>query len=158
MIKWIFILLFLPLLFLNNTKLNSNTYYNVYTWGGNFNGQLGDGTNNNSNIPIKIGTKYDWIQVSSGIEHCVAIDKNTELWVWGRNTDRQLGVGTNNNSNIPKKINISVWKKVLAEEYFTVDLKNDGTLWSTGYNANGQLGLGNNNNNNTLQLIGIDND
>ncbi|MCL2402491.1 MAG: hypothetical protein FWC90_07615, partial [Oscillospiraceae bacterium] len=41
----------------------------LWAWGGNTNGRLGDGTTNNSAVPLQIGTNTNWIYVSAGGHH-----------------------------------------------------------------------------------------
>ena len=79
----------------------------LWAWGGNQNGQLGDGTGgsglwvwdesshrHNRHIPTRIGTGFEWISVSAGSGHTVAIRTDGSLWAWGGNESGQLGDGT----------------------------------------------------------------
>ena len=64
----------------------------VWSWGNNFYGQLGDGTLTCRCTPVSIaGTSKTFCEISAGISHSVAIDKNGRVWVWGYNVDGQLG-------------------------------------------------------------------
>ena len=78
----------------------------LWAWGWNFKGQLGNGTNIDSNTPVQVGTDTNWQSVSAGREHAVAIKKDGTLWAWGRNDFGQLGNGTYKNSNMP----VQIWK------------------------------------------------
>lgn len=53
----------------------------LWMWGNNTYGQLGDGTRESSNIPIKI--MDDVKAVSLGERHSAAIKKDGSLWMWG---------------------------------------------------------------------------
>ena len=48
----------------------------LFCWGRNDYGQLGDGTNNDKNIPIRIGNKSDWTHISSGVIHTCGLRNN----------------------------------------------------------------------------------
>ena len=58
---------------------------NVWTWGKNMSGQLGDGTWENRNKPIKVFE--DAKEIAAGYRFSAAIKKNGELWAWGMNCD-----------------------------------------------------------------------
>lgn len=89
----------------------------IWTYGANGYGQLGDGTFIDSWIdPIKVDTTFMFesnedriIAVkSNGFSFSALVQKETgnqELWAWGKNTYGQLGIGTNQNSNLPIKVN-----------------------------------------------------
>ena len=64
----------------------------LWAWGYNGSGELGDGTTNNSDIPIKI--LEDVKEVSLGGNHSAAIKADGSLWMWGDNYYGQLGNGT----------------------------------------------------------------
>jgi len=126
----------------------------LWTWGGNYNGQLGNGTSVNSNSPIMIDTATDWQFVSGGNSHCLAI-KNGSLWAWGRNLSYQLGDGTFFQRNVPTLIGSDTnWAVVSAGGMHSMGLKKDGTLWAWGSNASGQLGDGTNSNRTVPTQIG----
>ena len=79
---------------------------NLWTWGENNCGQLGNNSTTNSLVPIQIknGTKFK--AISAGSNHSLAIDVNDELWGFG-----YIGSGvTKNNSaviNTPIKVNFN---------------------------------------------------
>ena len=58
---------------------------NVWTWGKNMSGQLGDGTWENRNKPVKVFE--DAKEIAAGYRFSAAIKKNGELWAWGMNCD-----------------------------------------------------------------------
>jgi len=132
----------------------------LWAWGYNDDGQLGDGTTTDSNIPVKAGTAVQQVQADwkwkavSACLHTVAIKEDDTLWAWGNNSDGQLGddtSGSGTNKRSPVKVGTTdqqaqagwKWKAVSACWYHTVAIKEDGTLWAWGGNSNGQLGIGN---------------
>ena len=77
-----------------NHSLAVNSKGELYAWGSNLHGQLGDGTTTSQNSPNRIGTSADWKNVSGGGNHNLVINSKGELYVWGRNSYGGLGDGT----------------------------------------------------------------
>ena len=65
----------------------------LWAWGGNWVGQLGDGTTTQRSSPIQIQPGTTWSSVSPGSYHIVAIGAGGTLWAWGSNSSGQLGIG-----------------------------------------------------------------
>ena len=113
---------------------------NLWAWGNNDHGQIGDGTTTTRYEPIKI--MRDVIAVSAGLSHSLAITSDNTLWAWGRNTSGQLGDGTNYNQSQPQKIMENVLA-VAAGSTHTMAICANYVLWAWGSNASGQLGISN---------------
>lgn len=115
----------------------------VWTWGRNSEGQLGDGTNNDSNIPIQVNGLNNVIAISGGEYHSIAIKDDGTVWTWGKNTNGQLGNGSTVDSNVPVQVNgLTNVIDVAAGRYFSMALRSDNTVWCWGENLYGQLGNG----------------
>ena len=126
----------------------------VYTWGDNTYGQLGDGTNTSSNIPVAVktaGTPMEGKQIvqvsNSGGAHMLALASDGTVYAWGGNGDGRLGNGTTNNSNVPiavKTIGTPMDGKTITQIAagggHSLALASDGTIYSFGGNNYGQLG------------------
>jgi alpha-tubulin suppressor-like RCC1 family protein len=135
-------------------EVSAGQYYSValkingtlWTWGGyNLFGQLGDGTTNDRNSPLQIGTATNWqsISASKGGYHTLATKTNGTLWGWGNNGSSQLGDGTTTNKTTPTQIGSATnWLSVDAGVGFTLAIKTTGTLWAWGANGFGNLGDG----------------
>ena len=82
----------------------------LFCWGRNNYGQLGDGTNTRKNIPTLIGNNSDWTDISLGGSHTCGIRNKGELFCWGRNNSGNLGDETNDISLqselFPKRVGI----------------------------------------------------
>lgn len=120
---------------------NCNT---LYSWGGNYNGELGTGQSNPvySTSPLNF-TSSDWEFISTNGGSCFGIDKDGYLWAWGDNDNRQLGAGSVlANIFLPTKVGNNKWKFISSGGNTTLGIKDDGTLWSWGANNVGQLGNG----------------
>jgi len=77
----------------------------LWAWGANNSGQLGTGTNDNSNVPVKVSGLTDVIDIAIGSDgHTMALKSDGTIWAWGSNTTGQLGNGTNDDSNVPVQV------------------------------------------------------
>lgn len=126
-----------------------HTNGDLYAWGANGFGQLGDSTITKKSNPVQISSGgTTWKQVACSHIHSFGIKKDGTLWGCGSNTMGNLGDGT----IVPKSSPIQIggggtnWKQVatgsdiLSTTSFTMAIKTDGTLWGWGINASGQLG------------------
>ena len=117
----------------------------LWGWGQNSN-LLGLGLGNlaNQNLPTQIGTDNDWLTVSAGTIHSLAIKTNGTLWSWGNGQYGQLGNGVFNSAtpNVTQVGTANDWLKISAGNRFSLAIKNTGTLWSWGWDFTGQLGNG----------------
>ena len=126
----------------------------VVSWGYNFYGQLGNGTNSlNTVYPDFVlkgpgDTLKNVKAISSGGVFCMALLCDATVWIWGRNDWGQLGQnnGTNSNYAIQVKNNagngfLTNIIKIEAGDNYCMALSNLDTLWSWGSNAFGQLGI-----------------
>lgn len=119
----------------------------VWTWGGNFHGQLGDGTDTYKLWPQKVEGLENIIAIEAGNGHTVALKADGTVWVWGKNDFGQLGNGSTFRSRIPIQVEgITDVKAISAGIESTMVLKADGTVWAWGKNDFGQLGDGTNEN------------
>jgi hypothetical protein len=115
----------------------------LWTWGYNGDGQLGDNTTVNKSIPVTtVGGGINWSQVSCGALYTAAIKTNGTLWTWGYNGDGQIGDNTvvNKSSPVTTVVGGTNWKQVSCGNSHTAAIKTDGTLWTWGRDNYGQLG------------------
>ena len=120
---------------------------NLYAWGHNAYGQIGNGIKNNANYEItEIKTDGKLFkEVANQDTLSRAIDEDGNIWVWGART---LGNGTNGTTGTPIKLNVNTtFKKISAGGTSTnawnctIAIDINGNLWSWGNNSWGQLGL-----------------
>jgi len=82
----------------------------LWAWGSNGTGQLGHtsletcGGNPCSLSPGQVGTDTDWVSITAGPSHTMALKSDGTLWAWGSNSSGQLGDGTTTNSYGPEQI------------------------------------------------------
>ena len=62
-----------------------------FTWGSNWYGEMGNGSQVRSDIPVKI--MEDVIQISASTNQSYALKADGSLWAWGSNMQGQLGNG-----------------------------------------------------------------
>ncbi|MCL2256163.1 MAG: hypothetical protein FWC11_04810 [Firmicutes bacterium] len=119
---------------------------NLFAWGNNAQGQLGDRTTRNQANPVQIieGTRF--IDVSAGLHFSLAVDVNGGIWAWGRNSNGQVGCGSGSalvsRQIIPIRLDIPNvhFVSVSAGGNHSLALDNEGNIWGWGNNFNGQVG------------------
>ena len=115
----------------------------VWAWGFNYYGQLGNGTNNQSTIPVQISTLSGVTAIASGDYHSLALKGDGTVYAWGKNSDGQLGNGTKNDRFKPEQIfSLCGVTAIAAGTGHSLALKGDGAKWAWGDNDQGQLGNG----------------
>lgn len=113
------------------------------TWGRNSQGQLGNGTTNDSPTPVDVSDLADIVTIGAGGEHSVAALSDGTAWAWGQNANGQLGDGSLTDRTTPIQVSgLSGTIKVDGGLAHSLALRDDGTVWAWGLNANGQLGDG----------------
>jgi len=114
----------------------------VYAWGGNFAGQLGDGTKNDSNNPVQVVglSGVTIIAVAAGSAHSLALDDKGNVWAWGANWSGRLGDGTFADHATPVKVNGLTGVTAIAAGRDHSLALSGGTVYAWGWNGYGQLG------------------
>lgn len=110
---------------------------NLWAWGDNAYGQLGDGTITASYSPIPILT--DVTAIAAGRQHTLALTSDGNLWAWGANNYGQLGDGTASTRSTPTQVLTGVIS-IAAGGYHSLALTTDGSLLAWGRNDYGQVG------------------
>jgi alpha-tubulin suppressor-like RCC1 family protein len=73
----------------------------VWAWGWNYYGQLGNGTNTDSNSPVQVSGLGGIKAIAAGGWHSLAVTTGGLAKAWGYNSYGELGNGHNANSNVP---------------------------------------------------------
>ena len=127
---------------------------NLWTWGSNGAGQLGDNTTTKRSSPVQtIAGGINWETVggvgggSNANDGATvgAIKADGTLWMWGDADYGILGDNTRTDKSSPVQTVAAGtnWTQVSVGTYFhTVAIKTDGTLWGWGLNQNGSVGDG----------------
>ncbi|MCL2787924.1 MAG: Ig-like domain-containing protein [Micrococcales bacterium] len=127
---------------------------NVWAWGLNDEGQLGNGTRADSSRPVQVqaatGTLPVFTTIAAGRETGYALDASGGVWAWGYNSQGQLGNGTRGNatnSTRPVRVQAATgtlpkFTAIAAGDYTGYALDATGNVWSWGLGDDGQLGNG----------------
>lgn len=129
----------------------------VVAWGRNDDGQLGDNSTRNRNVPVAVTVNSvlsgkTVVAVSAGASHSLALCSDGSVAAWGANRSGQLGNNSLANSSLPVVVTttgvLSDKTVVAVSAGFNhcMALCSDGTLAAWGDNNSGQLG-----NNSTIQ-------
>ena len=112
----------------------------LYRWGDNDYGQIGDGTKTVRRSPVKVLSNVK--DVSLGSFTTLALKTDGSLWGWGNNRRYQVGCGYSSSNSgdqlTPAKVMDDV-KDVSAAAYHAFAVKTDGSLWAWGWNEDGLL-------------------
>ncbi len=127
---------------------------NLWAWGKNNFGQLGNGDKIDQQKPIQILSTC--LTAASIDNHAVVLQADGTLMTWGYNRNGQLGDNSRSNSLRPKIINDIDHIIAISTDQHTLALRADGTVWAWGANAYGQLGIGNQiDQTNPVQVVGL---
>jgi len=111
---------------------------NVWSWGRDDNGQLGDGATSDSLVPTKVnnssgdGYLSDIISISCNYWNSMALDSSGNVWVWGGNT-----------MFLPTKVDglINITQISAGVNHFLA-VDSAQNVWAWGDNSKGELGDG----------------
>lgn len=119
----------------------------VYSWGRNNAGQLGDGTTKRRLTPVRVhlpaGVKVT--AVRPGGSFSLALTSGGKLLAWGANASGELGNGTAKSSRLPVPVRLPkgvTIRAISAGENDSLALTSAGRVLSWGGNGSGQLGTG----------------
>lgn len=115
----------------------------VWSWGTNYNGQLGDGTTTARAQPAKLNSLSNITAIAAGTIHSLALRSDGTVWAWGANAKGQLGDNSTTDRTSPVQVNnLTNVIAIAAGGDHSLAIKGDGTLWTWGGNDHGQLGDG----------------
>jgi len=125
----------------NGAIKNSNE---LWVWGNNENGQLGQNSKTQYSSPRQIpGT---WSEAAGGYGITAGIKADGTLWSWGRNDYGQLGlnsINTPDNNGVSSPIQIGTdndWKEMTGRSGYGFGvIKTNGELWNWGIGGQGTL-------------------
>lgn len=118
----------------------------VWCWGDNTWGQLGDGGTTDSSAPVKADASASFEAVAVGVGHTCA-RTSSAVWCWGDNTWGQLGSGpieaVGGQQSTPAQVaGIGSPEGLVSGRYHSCALDASSRVWCWGDNGRGQLGDG----------------
>ena len=122
------------------------TSSDLLAWGRNNEGELGNGSNSDSNLPVAVSNLSGVTSMAGGDYYSIALQNDGTVWAWGDNGHHFLGDGTSTPSNTPVQVSgLSNITAISARRLHSLALDNDGNVWAWGENGSGQLGDGSTN-------------
>jgi alpha-tubulin suppressor-like RCC1 family protein len=115
----------------------------VWCWGQNDEGQLGNGTRDVTTTPTAVMSTERAVELTAGSNHaCLRTDEG-RVHCWGRNVAGQLGDGSTNDRATPGEVfGLDDAALVVAGGHHTCAVRADRTVVCWGWNSTGQLGTG----------------
>lgn len=103
----------------------------LYAWGRNSSGQLGDGTIIARSSPVQVSVLANWAQVSAGSYHTACVTTSGTLFAWGSNSDGELGQSDTILRSSPVQVGaLTNWAQVSGGSSFTACVTTAGTLFT----------------------------
>lgn len=116
----------------------------LYSWGGNMFGQLGDGTTRTrlawARVPLPEGTAITGVR--AGTDHVLALTKNGEVYAWGRNHRGQIGNGLTEHQLTPYRVIDGGVSTLGTGNAISAAITGKGQLLTWGRNTVSQLAVG----------------
>ena len=131
----------------------------VWTWGVNWNGRLGDGTTSSRYTPARVrrsASPNDYltgiVSLSAGGGTVAAVDVDDTVWTWGAGANGTLGNGFTTDSSYPVQVLqggpnntatplVGIEQVACGSSGFCIALARYGTVFGWGSNAFSQLGI-----------------
>ena len=113
----------------------------VYAWGRNSQGQVGNGSTRKTQYPTKL-TLSNIVQIAAGGKFSLALDADGVLWGWGHNEYHTISPNTTQDQLLPVRIDTGDIDIAYIDACgaSAVLLDTAGTLWTWGHNDMQQLG------------------
>ena len=117
---------------------------NVYAWGNNVDGELGQGNSKEYDSPVKIDSLSNIIRIDASVHTGLAVDANGKAYSWGYANDGQLGYAPPASIQKPKAITAldgMIVTSVSCGYDYSATIDSDGRLYTFGSNKSGSLGV-----------------
>ena len=122
-----------------NTSAAIASNGDLYCWGFNGYGGVGNGTTNDQHTPVKVLENVKETVLENNTT--AAITEDGDLYCWGDNKYGQVGNGATDNQLTPVKVLENV-KEFYLDYYTAAAITENGDLYCWGFNLGGQIGNG----------------
>lgn len=96
-------------------------------------GQLGDGTNMNTTVPVQVSGISDIVAIEAGYGHSLFLKSDGTVWACGGNSNGQLGDSSTTNRNAPVQVyGLDSIIEIAAGEKHSLFLQSNGNVWACG--------------------------
>jgi alpha-tubulin suppressor-like RCC1 family protein len=119
----------------------------LYCWGSNSQGELGDATSTDRAAPTRVATRQPGgghvTALAAGVAHTCAVD-GEQIYCWGANQLGERGDGNDTaTATTPSLVTaLGAVTDIAAAGHHTCAIEDNGTAWCWGANQAGQLGEG----------------
>lgn len=106
----------------------------LWTWGSNFDGEIGDGGEEHMPTPYRVGSSNNWVSVVGGSGHVLALQADGSIWGWGANYSGEAGAPEGVDPQ-PEPLRIGSdndWVQLNAHTSTSLGLKVNGDLYLWG--------------------------
>lgn len=115
----------------------------VFCWGYNRWGQLGDGSTTTRFTPVPVASQFRFSSISAGYAHTCGVVIEVGTYCWGLNDFGQLGDGSRADRSVPTRVGGDIYlADVSAGGLHTCGIDPEGAAFCWGLNRMGQLGNG----------------
>lgn len=119
----------------------------LWAFGLNGYGQLGDGSTTSSHTPVMVGVPAPVTSFAAGQFHNLAVGPEGHVWGFGINSFGELGNGVQGGwdeafSRPVQAVGLPPIEEVAAGQLHSIARSADGEVWGWGYNTSGQVGDG----------------
>jgi alpha-tubulin suppressor-like RCC1 family protein len=126
-------------------SLALDTAGQVWAWGSNQFGQLGNNATDMSVVPVAVRTPMNvmFTTISAGYDHSLALDTAGQVWAWGSNSYGQLGSKNTVRALVPVAVQTPAnvtFTSISAGYDYSLALDAVGQVWAWGDKGFGQLG------------------
>lgn len=106
-------------------------HFSVYCWGSGRDGQLGNGLEADSLVPVKVSGDLAFKSVSAGTKYTCALTVSGTLYCWG-----------GGKSNVPEEFSGPIFMSISAGLHYLCGVTPANIAYCAGSNQDGQLGVG----------------